>query len=242
MYGRQEAEAAESCLAPERSHAKISPGILLLAVVLSDCRRLVVVCGLAPGADARARPRCRRRWPPSRYPRTAPGQRLEGTAWIPGGEFSMGATEQPNMNEVGMQATTDSRPIHRVYVDAFCIDATEVTNAQFAKFAAGYRLCHGRRTQTARRRFPGAPPETSSPARVVFTPPPHPVPLERSLPVVALREGCELASSRGPAQRPGGPRDIPSFTSLMKMRWPTRSGPASGCPPKRSGSSPRGAA
>jgi hypothetical protein len=36
--------------------------------------------------------------------------------WIPGGEFSMGAAESPDMNRVGMQATIDSRPIQRVYV------------------------------------------------------------------------------------------------------------------------------
>ena len=29
----------------------------------------------------------------------------------------------------------DTRPIHRVYVDAFWMDATEVTNEQFARFA-----------------------------------------------------------------------------------------------------------
>jgi formylglycine-generating enzyme len=39
-----------------------------------------------------------------------------GMVWIPGGEFSMGAQDPPDMNEVGMQAPTDSRPIHRVYV------------------------------------------------------------------------------------------------------------------------------
>ena len=33
---------------------------------------------------------------------------------IPGGEFLMGAQDPPDMNEVGMQATIDSRPIHRV--------------------------------------------------------------------------------------------------------------------------------
>jgi len=33
-----------------------------------------------------------------------------------------------------MQATEDSRPVHRVYVDGFWMDATEVTNAQFAVF------------------------------------------------------------------------------------------------------------
>src|SRR5688572_31897775 len=45
-----------------------------------------------------------------------------GMAWIPGGEFSMGAGATPDMNAVGMQATTDSRPIHRVYVDGFWMD------------------------------------------------------------------------------------------------------------------------
>ena len=35
----------------------------------------------------------------------------------------MGAQDPPDMNdEVGMQATRDSRPIHRVYVDGFWID------------------------------------------------------------------------------------------------------------------------
>lgn len=57
----------------------------------------------------------------------------DGMVWIPGGEFSMGAADPP-MNDVGMKATTDSRPIHRVYVDGFWMDKIEVTNEQFAKF------------------------------------------------------------------------------------------------------------
>src|ERR1700756_5761084 len=55
-------------------------------------------------------------------------------AWIPGGEFSMGAQVMPGMNNVGMQATLDSRPIHRVYVYGFFMDRTDVTNAQFEQF------------------------------------------------------------------------------------------------------------
>jgi formylglycine-generating enzyme required for sulfatase activity len=49
--------------------------------------------------------------------------------WIPGGWFSMGSEEWP--------ATL---PIHKVYVDGFWMDRTEVTNAQFAAFveATGY--------------------------------------------------------------------------------------------------------
>ena len=62
----------------------------------------------------------------------------EGMVWIPGGEFSMGAADPTGCGRhaVGMQATTDARPIHRVYVDGFWMDETEVTNAQFAGFVA----------------------------------------------------------------------------------------------------------
>ena len=59
----------------------------------------------------------------------APASTPDGMAWIPGGEFSMGAQNAPDMNEVGMQATTDSRPIHRMYVDSFWMDKTDVTNS-----------------------------------------------------------------------------------------------------------------
>ncbi len=46
----------------------------------------------------------------------------------------MGAADSPGMDEVGMKATEDSRPIHCVAVDGFHVDKTDVTNAQFAKF------------------------------------------------------------------------------------------------------------
>src|SRR4051812_9520170 len=45
-----------------------------------------------------------------------------GMVWIPGGEFSMGAQDPPGMDRVGMQATEDSRPVHRVRVDGFWMD------------------------------------------------------------------------------------------------------------------------
>ena len=73
-----------------------------------------------------------RAWPrksPSFAPTVAntaspPGSAPEGMVWIPGGEFSMGAMDPlgQDANVVGMQATTDSRPIHRVYVDGFWMD------------------------------------------------------------------------------------------------------------------------
>src|ERR1700758_3203367 len=62
-----------------------------------------------------------------------PQEPPDGMIWIPGGEFSMGAQDPPDMNPVGMNATEDSRPVHRVYVDGFWMDQTDVTNKQFAK-------------------------------------------------------------------------------------------------------------
>ncbi|MGB8354878.1 MAG: formylglycine-generating enzyme family protein [Chthoniobacteraceae bacterium] len=56
----------------------------------------------------------------------------EGMVWIPAGEFTMGTDDTRSM--------PNERPAHRVHVDGFWMDATTVTNAQFAKFvkATGY--------------------------------------------------------------------------------------------------------
>src|SRR5438876_2820602 len=77
-----------------------------------------------------------------------------------------------------MRATTDARPIHRVYVDGFYTDKTDVTNAQFSTFvrATGY-VTVAERTPRAED-FPGAPPENLVAGSVVFSPPDHPVPLD----------------------------------------------------------------
>jgi len=59
------------------------------------------------------------------------GSTPEGMTWIPGGEFWMGSRED---------RMTDAKPWHRVYVDGYWMDKTEVTNEQFARFvkATGY--------------------------------------------------------------------------------------------------------
>jgi sulfatase modifying factor 1 len=112
---------------------------------------------------------------PNKQP--APSRAPDGMVWIFGGEFSMGAQDPPDMGTVGMQATKDSRPIHRVYVDGFFMDKTDVTNAQFAAFvkATGY-VTVAERTPRAED-FPGAPPENLVAGGVVFSPPEHAVAL-----------------------------------------------------------------
>jgi formylglycine-generating enzyme required for sulfatase activity len=99
--------------------------------------------------------------------------------WIPGGTFSMGAADPTgsDRNDVGMHATNDSRPIHRVYVDGFWMDKTVVTNAQFSAFvkATGY-VTVAERTPSAKD-FPGVREEDLVAGAVVFSPPGHAVPL-----------------------------------------------------------------
>ena len=108
---------------------------------------------------------------------SAPESAPEGMVWIPGGEFSMGAADPPGMDDIGMKATADSRPIHRVYVDGFWMDKTAVTNSQFAAFveATGYVTVAERQPRSED--FPDAPPENLVSGSVVFSPPDHSVQL-----------------------------------------------------------------
>ena len=108
---------------------------------------------------------------------TPPAPAPAGMVWISGGEFSMGAQNPPDMDDVGMKATLDSRPIHRVYVDGYFMDKTDVTNAEFEKFvkATGYVTVAERKPRAED--YPGAPPENLVAGSVVFAPPDHPVSL-----------------------------------------------------------------
>jgi formylglycine-generating enzyme len=112
--------------------------------------------------------------PSSTHPdRAAP----EGMVWITGGEFSMGASAAPLMDQVAMKASEDARPIHRVYVDGFYMDKTDVTNAQFAEFVKATHYVTVAERKPSAEDFPGASPENLVAGSVVFAPPDHPVSL-----------------------------------------------------------------
>src|SRR5262245_2853288 len=58
----------------------------------------------------------------------------EGMVWIAGGEFLMGSDASAE-SLCGLPGVTkDSLPVHRVRVDGFWMDKTEVTNEEFEKF------------------------------------------------------------------------------------------------------------
>jgi formylglycine-generating enzyme len=102
------------------------------------------------------------------------GPAPEGMVWIPGGIFWMGSEDFP-----------DAQPIHKVYVDGFWMDKTEVTNEQFAKFvkATGYVTVAEKAPDydtIVKQQPPGTPPprkEDLVPGSLVFAKPAHKVPL-----------------------------------------------------------------
>jgi sulfatase modifying factor 1 len=103
--------------------------------------------------------------------RKAPPPHPPEMVWVPGGEFTMG-TDSP-------LGWLDEKPAHRVWVDGFWMDQTEVTNAQFRAFveATGYVTTAEEapsREEIMSRLPPGSPPppeENLVPGSPVFTPP-----------------------------------------------------------------------
>ncbi len=110
-------------------------------------------------------------------PGPAPKDGPEGMVWIPGGEFSMGSDVECESICSLPGVTRDAVPIHRVYVDGFWMDATEVTNAQFAAFVGATGYVTVAEQNPTQEEFPTAPPENLVAGSTVFTPTSHPVPL-----------------------------------------------------------------
>jgi len=157
-------------------------------------------------------------------PAPAPAPAPAGMTWIPGGEFSMGAQDAADMNDVGMKATLDSRPIHRTYVDGFFMDKTDVTNAEFAKFvkATGYVTIAERKPRAED--FPGAPPENLVAGSVVFAPPDHPVPLDDHFQWWSYVHGANWRHPEGPNSDIKGKDNYPVVQiaypdALAYARW-----------------------
>ena len=125
--------------------------------------------------------------------------------WIPGGEFSMGSDGKCDEKFSCSPATVaDALPIHRVYVDGFWMDATDVTNAEFEKFvqATGY-VTIAERTPT-KEEFPdGAAGESCRRLDRLHS---HnrPGAAEQSLSMVALPARRELAAPRRSTERHQG--------------------------------------
>ncbi len=130
------------------------------------------------------------------------GSRLanpERMVWIPGGTFFMGESHERSFG--------DARPVHEVELDAFWMDATEVTNAQFARFVAetGY-VTTAEQKPTLKEIMAQLPPEAQPPSETdlvpgsaIFTPPPGPVSLEEPHRWWRWQPGANWRHPEGPA-------------------------------------------
>lgn len=140
----------------------------------------------------------------------------DGMVIIPGGEFSMGAVNPVGLSDGGREDMYDARPIHRVRVSPFLMDATEVTNRQFEAFvnATGYVTIAEKKP--TKEEFPDVPDEDLVAGSVVFTPPPGQVRLDNHLQWWSYIHGVNWRHPEGPASSLKGREDLP----VVHIAWP----------------------
>lgn len=144
--------------------------------------------------------------PPATAPLPTPPA---GMVWIPGGEFVMGGTDP--------LARPDEQPKHRVRVDGFWMDATEVTNAQFRAFieATGYKTIAERPVDwnELKKQVPEGTPRPPDamlqPGSLVFTQPAQPVGTEDFSAWWTWTNGANWAHPGGPDTSIDGKDDHP---------------------------------
>ncbi len=139
----------------------------------------------------------------------------DGMVWIEAGEFSMGSDHQ--------LARPDEQPIHRVRVDGYWIDRTEVTNAAFSRFveATGY-VTTAEKKPDVDELMKQLPPGTPRPneddlvaASLVFSPPNRPVPLNNVGAWWRWVHGASWRHPQGPGSSIEGKDDYP----VVHISW-----------------------
>lgn len=156
---------------------------------------------------------------PTTAPTTTPPRptdaNTEGMAWIPGGEFTMG-TDSPG-------APVEERPAHRVKVDGFWMDRTDVTNAEFRRFveATGYVTTAERKPdwEELKKQVPPGTPKPADellvPGSLVFVSPKHPVSLHNPAAWWAWTPGANWRQPEGPGSNLEGRDDHP----VVHVSW-----------------------
>ena len=128
-----------------------------------------------------------------------PSPAPDGMVWIPGGEFSMGS-EASSEAICGLPGVTkDALPVHRVRVDGFWMDVTEVTNEQFERFVRATGHVTVAEHVPTQAEIPTAPPESLVAGSVVFTPTTERVPLDDHLRWWRYQAGADWRHPDGPA-------------------------------------------
>ena len=148
----------------------------------------------------------------------------EGMVWIKGGEYMMGAADG--------EGRPDEYPQHKVKLDGFWIDITEVTNAQFKKFidATGYITTAEKKPdweELKKQLPPGTPKPDESmlvASSLVFTPPVLPVPLNDVAQWWSWKEGADWKHPQGPGSTIEGKDNYPVvhiswYDAVAYCRW-----------------------
>lgn len=139
----------------------------------------------------------------------------EGMVWIEGGTYRMGASDA--------EGRPDEYPQHTVKVDGFWMDATEVTNAQFAEFveATGY-VTTAERAPDWEELKKQLPPGTPKPhdsllvaASLVFTPPARQVALHNPGQWWSWQKGANWRQPQGPGSSIKGRENYP----VVQVSW-----------------------
>lgn len=134
---------------------------------------------------------------------------------IPGGEFLMGASDK--------EGRPDEYPQHKVKVNSFWMDETEVTNAQFREFvnATGYITTAERKVDWAEMQKqlpPGTPKPPDSelePSSLVFVPPSQPVALNNAAQWWQWVKGADWKHPQGPQSNIDGKDNYP----VVHVSW-----------------------
>jgi formylglycine-generating enzyme required for sulfatase activity len=150
---------------------------------------------------------------------TAPAP-TAGMTWIAGGEAVLGS-----------QTGDADAPLHKVKLDGFWLDATEVTNAQFAAFVAATSFVTDAEKKPTAAELPGVPAEKLVPGSLVFTPPPNAVDLRQFWEWWQFVPGADWRHPEGPGSSIAGKDDHPvvhvswrdamAYCAWCKKRLPT---------------------
>jgi sulfatase modifying factor 1 len=148
----------------------------------------------------------------------------KGMVWIKAGTFGMGGDNK--------QAGPDEYPKHKVSVDGFWMDATEVTNAQFAQFvkATGY-LTTAEKKPDWEEMKKQVPPGTPKPdesllvaASLIFSQPNHPVNLNDYSQWWSWAKGADWKHPHGSQSNIKGKENYPVvhiswFDAVAYCKW-----------------------
>lgn len=129
---------------------------------------------------------------------SAPHENPKGMVWIAGGEFSMGSDEDADSLCGTPNLTKDALPIHRVAVDGFWMDVTEVTNDQFEEFVKATGYVTVAEQKPTREEFPDAPLENLVAGSTVFSATDGPVALDNYFQWWAYAQGADWRHPTGP--------------------------------------------